>query len=78
MLCRAGQSRPLYDALVAIRESPAQWAKLDQAQQRIVDSSIRDMRLSGVGLDGADRERFKVRANDLSHPLLGDIGGRCC
>jgi hypothetical protein len=47
--------------MVAIQSTPSEWAKLDAAQKRIVESSIRDMRLSGVGLDGADRDRFKVR-----------------
>lgn len=47
--------------MVAIQSDAQQWAKLDGAQKRIIESSIRDMRLSGVGLDGADRERFKVR-----------------
>jgi oligopeptidase A len=56
---RMGQSRPLYDALCALRDGP-DFARLDPAQQRIVESLIRDARLSGVGLEGAARERFNA------------------
>lgn len=40
---------------------PSTHTQLDPAQKRVVESSIRDMRLSGVGLDGAEKERFTVR-----------------
>uniref|UniRef100_I2CQQ3 oligopeptidase A n=1 Tax=Nannochloropsis gaditana (strain CCMP526) TaxID=1093141 RepID=I2CQQ3_NANGC len=66
MLTQIGQSRPLYDAMVAIQETPSEWEKLDPAQKRIVASSIRDMRLSGVGLDGEAKERFKAIKLELS------------
>ncbi|MGL4880357.1 MAG: M3 family metallopeptidase, partial [Waterburya sp.] len=36
----------------------AEWDKLEPAQQRIVESSIRDFELSGVGLEGETKERF--------------------
>jgi oligopeptidase A len=51
---RLGQSRPIYDAFKQIRASD-QWDSLDPAQQRIVDSSIREAELSGVGLEGSQR-----------------------
>lgn len=54
---RFGQSQPIYMAYKALRDS-AEWSQLDQAQQRIVESAILDAELSGVGLSGADRERF--------------------
>ena len=66
LFTRIGQSRPLYDAMVTIRDTPAEWAKLDAAQRRVVESSIRDMALSGVGLDGAEKERFKAIKLELS------------
>ncbi|MEO0837031.1 MAG: M3 family metallopeptidase [Cyanobacteria bacterium J06642_3] len=54
---RLSQSKPLYEAFKGIKEG-AEWDKLEPAQQRIVESSIRDFELSGVGLEGEVRERF--------------------
>ncbi|NJL46774.1 MAG: M3 family metallopeptidase [Leptolyngbyaceae cyanobacterium SM2_5_2] len=54
---RLGQSQPLYDAFMQMRAS-ADWEALEPAQQRIVESSMREAELSGVGLQGADKERF--------------------
>jgi oligopeptidase A len=55
------QSREVYDALSTIRSSMAQEAGDDfELSQKIraVDSSLRGMKLGGVGLDGAEKERF--------------------
>jgi oligopeptidase A len=54
---RLGQSQPIYTAFKQIRAS-ADWATLDPAQQRIVEASMREAELSGVGLAGAEKERF--------------------
>ncbi|HEX5749603.1 MAG TPA: M3 family metallopeptidase [Archangium sp.] len=62
---RIGQSVPLYRALKALREGPA-WKKLDSAQHRVVDASIRDAELSGVGLEGEARERFQDIERELA------------
>jgi oligopeptidase A len=65
---RLGQSRPVYDKLCAIRDG-AEWASLDAAQRRIVEAMIRDAKLSGVGLDGKEKERFnsiQLELADLS------------
>ncbi|MCZ6465446.1 MAG: M3 family metallopeptidase [Proteobacteria bacterium] len=62
---RVGQSRPIYDALHALREGD-DFDRLDAAQQRIVDTLLRDARHSGVGLDGADRDRFNAIAAELA------------
>ena len=51
------QSKPLYEAFKGIKEG-AEWDKLEPAQQRIVESSIRDFELSGVGLEGETKQRF--------------------
>ena len=51
------QSKPFYEAFKGIKEG-AEWDKLEPAQKRIVESSIRDFELSGVGLDGETRDRF--------------------
>ncbi len=62
---RIGQSVPLYKALKALREGP-EWKKLDATQHRIVESSIRDAELSGVGLEGDARERFQDIERELA------------
>jgi len=62
---RLGQSRPLYDALRALRASPS-WAELTTGQHRVIDNLIRDAELSGVGLDGADKERFNAIEIELA------------
>ncbi|PSN78038.1 peptidase M3, partial [filamentous cyanobacterium CCP4] len=54
---RLGQSKPIYEAFKQLRAGN-QWASFDPAQQRIVESSIREAELSGVGLEGAEKERF--------------------
>ncbi len=54
---RLGQSKPIYEAFKQIRAG-ADWDSLDPAQQRIVESSIREAELSGVGLEGDAKERF--------------------
>jgi oligopeptidase A len=54
---KLSQSKPLYEAFKGIKEG-AEWNKLEPAQQRIVESSIRDFELSGVGLEGETKERF--------------------
>ncbi|MBW3540343.1 MAG: M3 family peptidase, partial [Planctomycetes bacterium] len=59
------QSRPLYEALKALREGE-EWQRLDEAQQRIVIQRLLDAELSGVGLDGEERERFNEIQRELS------------
>ena len=54
---KLSQSKPLYEGFKGIKQS-AEWDKLEPAQQRIVESSLRDFELSGVGLEGEAKERF--------------------
>ncbi len=54
---RIGQSQTLYAALRQLKES-ADWPQLTAAQQRIVESALRDAKLSGVGLTGEQKENF--------------------
>ena len=54
---KLAQSQPLYQAFKALRHS-ADWDKFEPAQQRIIESSLRDFELSGVGLEGETKERF--------------------
>ena len=54
---RLGQSVPLFRQLEALRGGGA-WDALDGPQRRIVETLLRDARLSGVGLEGEARDRF--------------------
>lgn len=62
---RVSQSEPIYQALKGIREGE-EWNTLDEAQRRIVETHLRDMELSGIGLTGEKRERFNEIVNQLS------------
>ncbi|MDJ0688106.1 MAG: M3 family metallopeptidase [Xenococcaceae cyanobacterium MO_188.B32] len=54
---KVSQSKPLYEAFKELRHS-ADWDTFEPAQQRIIESSLRDFELSGVGLEGETKERF--------------------
>lgn len=60
-----GQSQAIYQGLKVLRASAA-WTQLDAAQQRIVDSSIKDAELAGVGLEGEPRARFNAIQQELA------------
>ncbi|MGZ0173959.1 MAG: M3 family metallopeptidase [Planctomycetales bacterium] len=62
---RASQSRPIYEACVAIRNGN-DWASLSPTRQRIVEKKIQSAELSGIGLEGAQQERFNEIAQELS------------
>jgi oligopeptidase A len=62
---RLAQSRPIYEALVALEKSP-EFSRLDAAQRRIVSLLVRDARLAGVGLEGAELARFQTIATELA------------
>jgi oligopeptidase A len=54
---RLGQSKPLYKAYCALRESE-EAKSFDSAQQRILESTIHEADLNGVGLNDQDRTRY--------------------
>ncbi len=62
---RIKQSRPIYDALRALKDSD-EWKSLDGAQRRAVELRLREAEHAGVGLDGDERERFKAIESELS------------
>ena len=62
---RLGQSPAIYQGLKALKAGPA-WSSCDPAQQRIIDSLIRDAELAGVGLQGQERERFNEIQQELA------------
>lgn len=63
---RLSQSRPIYDAYKQLQQGP-DWSQLAPAQQRIVESAIRDAELSGVGLTGEAKERFNQIQLELAN-----------
>jgi oligopeptidase A len=62
---RLGQSRPVYDALLRLRDDPS-FATCSQALQRTITLLIRDAALQGVGLENAERERFGAITQELA------------
>lgn len=60
-----GQNEQLYRAFVEIAEG-AEFAKLDAAQKKVIDNSLRDFRLSGIALSEAEKTRFKEIVQELS------------
>jgi len=62
---RASQSRQIYEACVAIRNG-SDWETLSPTRQRIVEKKIQSAELSGIGLEGAQQERFNEIAQELS------------
>ncbi|TRO54862.1 M3 family peptidase, partial [Candidatus Bathyarchaeota archaeon] len=62
---RMGQSKPIYDGLLEIRDGP-EWNKLNEAQKRVIELKIRDAKLAGVGLTGEEKKRFNDITTQLS------------
>ncbi len=62
---RMAQSRIIYEAMVAIRDSDA-FTALSEARQRILTESIRGMERSGVHLEGEPRARYEEIQQRLS------------
>jgi oligopeptidase A len=83
-MSKFSQSKPLYDALSAVEQ---QWADSDattakdnsfemQQKRRAVENVLREMKLGGVGLEGAAKERFneiKMRQASLSNTFSNNI-----
>ncbi len=63
---RFSQSKPLYQGFVAIKNSD-EWNNFEPAQKRIITSAIKDAQLSGVALEGENKERF----NEIQLELAG-------
>jgi oligopeptidase A len=61
---RASQSRPIYDAIERLNMIAGQ--SLSPTQQRIVDQKLTSAKLSGIALEGEQRERFNAIVEELS------------
>lgn len=62
---RVGQSQALFRAMEGLRDGP-DWDALSPVRQRIVASSLRSMRLAGVGLPDVEREEFNTLKRELA------------
>lgn len=72
---RLGQSEAIYKGYVALRDSDT-WNQLDEAQHRIIEAAIRDAELSGVALQGEQKERFnaiQLELADLSTKFSNNV-----
>ncbi|MFM2311791.1 MAG: hypothetical protein RLZZ04_1067 [Cyanobacteriota bacterium] len=72
---KLSQSKPLYEAFKGIKDG-VEWDKLEPAQQRIVESSIKDFELSGVGLAGEAKDRFnqiQLESGELSTKFSNNV-----
>ena len=74
------QSKPLYDALVKLQESWAgsteECSFKEQQKRRAVENALREMKLGGVGLEGADKERYNqivLRLAELSTSFSNNV-----
>lgn len=54
---RLGQSKPIFNAFKAIKESSS-WSTLNDANKRIVENQIKEAVLNGVALEDSKREQF--------------------
>ena len=60
-----GQNEALYRAYQALANSPS-YSQLQPAQQKVIQDTLRDFRLSGVDLSQAKKERFKAIQQQLA------------
>ena len=60
-----GQHQGLYEAYKSIHES-ADFAQLTQAQKMVIEHSLRDFELSGIGLDDSQKARYGEMVKRLS------------
>ena len=73
------QSKPLFDALSSLE---SQWSVEpiqdfhEQQRRRAVEKSLMQMKLGGVGLEGAEKERFneiKIRLSELATKFSNNV-----
>ncbi|GAC05056.1 oligopeptidase A [Paraglaciecola chathamensis] len=70
-----GQHKGLYQAYLQIQNS-AEFTELDEAKRKVIDNTVRDFELSGVGLDDDKKQRYgeiKSRLSDLSSTFSNNV-----
>lgn len=63
---RFSQSKPIYNAITALRSNAAAYNKLNPVQQRIVNLTVKDFSTSGVGLDPEKRRQYNAVIDRLA------------
>ncbi|CAM9365620.1 unnamed protein product [Hapterophycus canaliculatus] len=72
---KMGQSKEVYDALKFL-QVPACQRLMTEAQMRVVDASVKQMELGGVGLEGEAKEEFnkiQLELADLSTKFSNNV-----
>eukprot|EP00638_Chattonella_subsalsa_P004943 CAMPEP_0117755460 /NCGR_PEP_ID=MMETSP0947-20121206/13468_1 /TAXON_ID=44440 /ORGANISM="Chattonella subsalsa, Strain CCMP2191" /LENGTH=738 /DNA_ID=CAMNT_0005574805 /DNA_START=153 /DNA_END=2369 /DNA_ORIENTATION=+ len=59
VMTKLGQSKTIYKAMKQL-QMKSHAKDLDEAQMRIIDAGVRSMQLTGVGLEGTEKERFNA------------------
>ncbi|GHC39136.1 oligopeptidase A [Aidingimonas halophila] len=70
-----GQHEGLFRAYQALKESPA-YNRLDEAQQRSIDNTLRDFRLAGVDLPEDKKTRYgeiQARLSELANTFSNNV-----
>lgn len=70
-----GQNKALYDQYLKLQD-PALYSSLSAEQQTVIDQAVRDFKLSGVGLQGAEKERYKaisLRQSELGSQFQDNV-----
>ena len=62
---KTSQSKKLYDAYMKIQSDPS-GKSLPRPRQRIIEHAVLSMKLSGVGLEGAAKDRYNQIAQELA------------
>lgn len=65
-----GQHQPLYQAYKSIKAS-AEFEQLTQAQKMVIEHSLRDFELSGIGLNDTDKQRYGELVKRMSELTSG-------
>lgn len=65
-----GQHQPLYQAYKSIKAS-AEFELLTQAQKMVIEHSLRDFELSGIGLNDTDKQRYGELVKRMSELTSG-------
>jgi len=70
-----GQSEKLFQAFQSLAESPG-YQRLNQAERKHIDNTLRDFHLAGVSLAAAEKERYaaiKRRLSDLGSQFAENV-----
>ncbi|MGI1670734.1 MAG: oligopeptidase A [Neptuniibacter sp.] len=60
-----GQNQGIYSAFKQLADSE-EFAKLTESQQKVINNTLRDFRLSGIALNDADKQRYAELQQKLS------------